>query len=68
MTDEDKQKMTETLVIKAGVVTDGYLKAIDDEDERLINQAHQSAKENLEKLLVLSNKSSCSNDLFFVTL
>jgi len=51
MTDEEKQKMTETLVITAGVVNDGYLKAIDVEDEKLINQAHEMAKGNLEKLL-----------------
>jgi len=51
MTDEQKQKMTETLTIMSGVLHAGYLKAIDDEDERLINQAHEAAKENLEKLL-----------------
>jgi hypothetical protein len=51
MTDEQKQKMTETLVIMLGVVYEGYMKAIDDEDERLINQAHEAAKQNLEKLL-----------------
>jgi len=51
MTDEQKQKMTETMVIMAGVVNDGYLKAIDAEDERLIKQAHEMAKGNLEKLL-----------------
>ncbi len=51
MTDEDKQKMTETLVIMAGVVNAAYLKAIDAEDEQLINQAHVAAKGNLEKLL-----------------
>jgi len=51
MTDEDKQKMTETLVITAGIVDDGYRKAIDAEDEQLINQAHEMAKQNLEKLL-----------------
>jgi len=51
MTDEDKQKMTETMVITAGVVNDGYLKAIDAEDEQLIKQAHEMAKGNLEKLL-----------------
>ncbi|MBA4124013.1 MAG: hypothetical protein H0X72_16340 [Acidobacteria bacterium] len=51
MTDEDKQKMTETLAITCGVVYEGYMKAIEDEDEQLIKQAHEAAKENLEKLL-----------------
>jgi len=51
MTDEDKQKMTETLAITLGVVYEGYMKAIEDEDEKLIKQAHEGAKENLEKLL-----------------
>jgi len=51
MTDEDKQKMTETLAIMLGIVYDGYMKAIDAEDEQLIKQAHQTAKEGLEKLL-----------------
>ena len=51
MTNEEKQKMTETLVIMAGVVNAAYLKAIDAEDEQLINQAHVAAKGNLEKLL-----------------
>jgi hypothetical protein len=51
MTDEDKQKMTETLVIMAGIVDAGYLKAIDAEDEQVIKQAHEMAKGNLEKLL-----------------
>ena len=51
MTDEDKQKMTETLAITLGVVYEGYMKAIEDEDEQLIKQAHEAAKENLEKLL-----------------
>ena len=51
MTDEEKQKMTETLVITAGIVDAGYRKAIDAEDEQLIKQAHEMAKGNLEKLL-----------------
>lgn len=51
MTDADKQKMTETLVIMSGVVDAGYLKAIEEEDEQLIKQAHEMAKEGLEKLL-----------------
>lgn len=51
MTDEDKQKMTETLVITYSVTRVGYLKAIDEEDERLIKQAREAAKEGLEKLL-----------------
>ncbi len=51
MTDEDKQKMTETLAIMLGVLQANYLKAIDDEDEKLIEQAHEAAKQGLEKLL-----------------
>lgn len=51
LTDEDKQKMTESLAITYGVLQAGYLKAIDDEDERAIEQAHQTAKENIEKLI-----------------
>ncbi len=51
MTDEDKQKMTETLAIMAGVLRANYLKAIDAEDEQQINQSHEAAKEGLEKLL-----------------
>lgn len=44
MTDEDKQRMTETMVITAGVVKDGYLKAVGAEDGRLIEQAHETAR------------------------
>ena len=51
LTDEDKQKMTESLAITYGVLQAGYLKAIDDEDEQAIEQAHKTAKENLESLL-----------------
>ncbi|HXH70099.1 MAG TPA: DUF6683 family protein, partial [Pyrinomonadaceae bacterium] len=51
MTNEEKQKMTETLAIMLGVVQAGYLKAIDEEDENLIKQAHEAAKESLEQLL-----------------
>ncbi len=51
MTDEQKQKMTETLAITLGVLQANYLKAVNAEDEKLIEQAHEAAKENLEKLL-----------------
>jgi hypothetical protein len=51
MTDADKQKMTETLAIMYGVLQASYLKAIDEEDENLIKQAHETAKESLEQLL-----------------
>jgi hypothetical protein len=54
MAGEDKQKITETLAITYGVLRTSYLKAIDDEDERLINQAHEGARQNLEKLLGVS--------------
>jgi hypothetical protein len=51
MTDKQKQEMTETLAVVSGVVKTGYLKAIEDEDEKLIEQAHETAKQGLEKLL-----------------
>ena len=51
MTDVDKQKMTETLAITYGVVYEGYMKAIEAEDEKLIEQSHEAAKQGLEKLL-----------------
>jgi len=51
MTDADKQKITETLAIMYGVLQASYLKAIDEEDENLINQAHETAKQSLEQLL-----------------
>ncbi len=38
MTDEEKQKITETLAIMYGVLYAGYMKAIDEEDE-IINRA-----------------------------
>jgi len=51
MTDEQKQKMTETLAIMLGVVYEGYMKGINAEDEKLIKQAHEAAKQGLESLL-----------------
>ena len=51
MTDEQKQKMTETLAITFGVVFEGYMKGINAEDKKLIEQAHEAAKQGLEKLL-----------------
>ena len=51
ITDEQKQKMTEMLAIKLGILSVSYLKAVEDEDEQAIEQAHKTAKENLEGLL-----------------
>jgi len=39
------------LAIMYGALQASYMKAIDEEDEQQINQAHEAAKENLEKLL-----------------
>ncbi len=51
MTDKQKQQMTETLAIMSGITNAGYLKAIEEEDEQLLKDAHKVAKESLEQLL-----------------
>lgn len=51
MIDRQKQEMTETMAIMSGIVKVNYLKAIEDEDERQIQQAHEAAKAGLEKML-----------------
>lgn len=51
MIDADKQKLTETLAIMCGAVQTGYLKAIDEEDEKSIREMHEAAKQSLEQLL-----------------
>jgi hypothetical protein len=51
VTDAEKQKMTETLVIMSGITNAGYLKAIEEEDEQLLNEARKVAKDSLEQLL-----------------
>lgn len=51
MTDAEKQKMTEMLVITCGIVKAAYEKAIEDENEELLQEAHKSAKNSLEELL-----------------
>ncbi len=43
--------MTETLVIMSGITNAGYLKAIEEEDEQLLNEARKVAKDSLEQLL-----------------
>jgi len=54
MTDAEKQKMTEMLVITCGIVQAAYDKAIANEDENLLNEAHKAAKNSLEELLGVS--------------
>jgi hypothetical protein len=51
MTDQQKQELTELLAITFGVNFKAYMKGIDSEDDRQIEQAHQTAKVNLEKLI-----------------
>ncbi len=51
MTDAEKQKLTETLAIKYGLMFNAYMRAIEVEDENAINKAHQMAKEGLEEAL-----------------
>lgn len=51
MTDAQKQEASELLAIMFGVNFAGYMKGINEGDERLTEQARQLAKEGLEKLL-----------------
>ena len=51
MTDAQKQEAAELLAIMFGVNFAGYMKGINDGDDRLTEQARQLAKEGLEKLL-----------------
>ena len=51
MTDHDKQELTELLAIMMGVNLATYLRGVNAADDRLIAQARQSARENLERLL-----------------
>jgi len=54
MTDAQKQEATELLAIMFGVNFAGYMKGINDGDEKLAEQSRQMAKEGLEKLLGVS--------------
>lgn len=54
MTDGQKQEASELLAIMFGVNFAGYMKGINDGDEKLTDQARQLAKEGLEKLLGVS--------------
>jgi hypothetical protein len=51
MTDAQKQEAAELLAVMFGVNFAGYMKGINDDDERLAEQARQLAREGLEKLL-----------------
>jgi hypothetical protein len=51
MSDRQKQELTEVLAIMLGVNYSAYMKGVNAEDERLLAQARESAKENLEKLI-----------------
>ena len=51
MTDAQKQEASELLAIMFGVNYAGYMKGVNDGDEKLTEQARQLAKEGLEKLL-----------------
>ncbi|MDQ3063714.1 MAG: hypothetical protein M3R14_12780 [Acidobacteriota bacterium] len=51
LSDLEKQKMTETLAIKFGVLYADYMKAIESEDQNAINDVHEAAKRGFEELL-----------------
>jgi len=51
LSDLEKQKMTETLAIKFGVLYADYMKAIESEDQSAINDVHEAAKRGFEELL-----------------
>lgn len=51
ITDEQKQKITETLAIMMGIAYRGYTKAVNDGDEKSVEQAREAAKQSLEQLL-----------------
>jgi hypothetical protein len=51
MTDAQKQEAAELLAIMFGVNFAGYMKGVNDGDERLTEQARQLARQGLEKLL-----------------
>ncbi len=51
LTDQQKQEVTEVLAIMFGINYTAYMKGVNAEDARMIEQAHQSAKSHLEQLL-----------------
>lgn len=51
MTDAQKQEATELLATLVGVNFTAYMNGINNEDERVTNEARQMAKDGLEKLL-----------------
>lgn len=51
MTDAQKQEASELLAVMFGVNFAGYMKGLNDGDDKLAEQARQLAKEGLEKLL-----------------
>lgn len=51
MTDAQKQEATELLATLVGVNFTAYMNGINNEDERITNEARQMAKDGLEKLL-----------------
>lgn len=51
MTDAQKQEMAEMLAITYGIAFTGYMKGINEDDDRTTEQARQLAKQGLEKLL-----------------
>lgn len=51
MIDADKQKLTETLAIRFGLLYDAYMRAVQNEDANAIKEAHEMAKEGLEDAL-----------------
>ncbi len=54
MTDADKQKVTETFAILSGIVNFSYDKAVKDGNDKLVEEVHLAAKQNLEGLLGIS--------------
>lgn len=51
MSDREKQELTELLAIMLGVNYTAYTKGVNGEDDALINQARESARQMLEKLV-----------------
>ncbi|MBA3335544.1 MAG: hypothetical protein H0T08_08045 [Acidobacteria bacterium] len=51
MTDKQKQEMTETLVIMSRIINLAHEKAIENDEEQLLQESHQAAEKGLEELL-----------------
>jgi hypothetical protein len=54
MTDAQKQQATEMFAVILGVNFAAYMQGINDEDEKMIETAHKTAKQGLEKLFGVS--------------